>query len=361
MVSMTVPVPPASGAIVFTTDGEAPARRLEAWNAAFGSLNAISPLSDRLGTPGTRTENWLIGGGLVLSQTRVSAARFLRDRQRARGDSLDHLILRVMRRGEGRLRHVGFDAVTRPGDLVLFSMHETWSVEWDGADWVTLCIPRDLDLRLSAGLSSLRPGLLRGAGAGLLADLMLALPNRVAAAGPEELPTLGGAVHAAIGACLLAGTGLGDAVVDPLADAGASLARERVRRAILRNIGSSRLTPAQIAAAAGLSRSALYRLYEAEGGVARYVQHVRLSLAHAALRDPQMAEQSISAIAEAHGFPAPSDFSRAFRAAFGVAPSDVRAMGLAAPAPPALPLAGRPPARSRRDFAALIYAAQPAA
>lgn len=355
MGSLAASVSPTANSIVFTTDGEAPSRRLDAWNGAFGSLNAISPLSEMPDVPGTRTENWLLGGGLVLSQTQVSAARFTRDRQRARGDSLDHLTLRVMRRGQGRLRHVGFDAITRPGDLVLFSMHETWSVEWDGADWVTLCIPRDLDLRLSAGLSALRPGLLRGAGAGLLADMMLALPGRAAAASVDEVPTLAGAIHAAIGACLLAGSGLGEAAADPLADASLGLARERVRRAILRNIGSARLTPAQLAAAAGLSRSALYRLYEAEGGVARYVQHVRLSLAHAALRDPQMAHQSIAVIAELHGFPAPSDFSRAFRAAFGVAPSDVRAMGLSAPAMPALPLA-RPPVRPRRDFAALIYA-----
>ncbi len=345
----------SAGPIVFDTASVPFGGRLEAWNAAFGSLNAITVSGESGACPGSRSENWLLGGGLIISQTSVTPARFVRDRARARRDSLDHLVLRVLRRGRGRLRHAGFEATTEPGELVLFSMHETWSVDWDDAEWVSLCIPRDLDLRLTAGLASLPPGLQRGAGAGLLADLMLALPARISPARPDEIPTLAGALQTAIGACLLSGPSF--AATAPAGDATASLAKERVRRAILRNIGSARLTPAQLAVAAGVSRSALYRLYEAEGGVARYIQSVRLSLAHAALRDPLQAETSISAIAEAHGFPAPSDFSRAFRVAYGMAPSEVRgalAAGQAVPIPQRLRLPRPAPAR---DLASIIYAA----
>jgi AraC-like DNA-binding protein len=339
--------------LFFSTETLPPASRLEAWNAAFGTLNAISVLSDGVTQPGVRCENWLLGGGLVLSETSVTKARFTRDAQRSRRDQLDHWVLRVLRRGRGVLRHPGFEVVTGPGDLVLFSMHETWVVDWDDVAWVSLCIPRDLDLRLSTALASQPPGLLRGAAVGLLADLLLALPARVAIAQPDEIASIAGAVHAAIGACLpVVGPDQARAL-GPETTAG--LAKERVRRAILRNIGSVRLKPAQLAAAAGLSRSALYRLFEPEGGVARYVRHVRLGLAHSALTDPASAHLSIGAIAEAHGFPEPAEFSRAFRSVFGATPSDVRNAVRTTPIVP-LPI-GHPlrPASPARNFAARVY------
>jgi AraC-like DNA-binding protein len=354
---MPRPLPSTSDALsrslYFSTDTVPPASRLDAWNAAFGSLNAISVLPEGGTQPGVRCENWLLGGGLVLSETSVTKARFTRDAQRSRRDQLDHWVLRVLRRGRGVLRHPGFEVATGPGDLVLFSMHETWMVDWDNVAWVSLCIPRDLDLRLSTALASQPPGLMRGAAAGLLADLLLALPARVAIAQPDEVASIAAAVHATIGACLPA-TGADQArALAP--DTTAGLAKERVRRAILRNIGSVRLKPAQLAAAAGLSRSALYRLFEPEGGVARYVRHVRLGLAHTALTDPASMHLSIGAIAEAHGFPEPAEFSRAFRSVFGATPSDVRNAVRATPIVP-LPLA-RPqrPQGQGRSFAARIY------
>lgn len=338
--------------VVFDTDRAPAADRLDAWNAAFGSLNAITIAGKAGEQPSSRSENWPLGSGLIVSHTRVTPARFCRDAARARRDSFDHFILRVLRRGQGRLRHASFGATTQPGELVLFSMHETWNVEWDDAEWVSLCIPRDLDLLLTAGLAALPSGLLKGSGAGLIADIVLALPARAAAARADELPVLARAVHAAIGACLLSGTSL---PTIPAADAAISPVKERVRRAILRSIGSPRLTPERLAIAAGVSRSSLYRLFEAEGGVARYVQHVRLSLAHAALRDPLQSDKSISAIAEAHGFPAPPDFSRAFKAAYGTTPSAVRAAQAVGPAEAIGHGPSHPLVRRRRDVASIIY------
>jgi AraC-like DNA-binding protein len=256
------------------------------------------------------------------------------------------------------MQHAGFANTALPGDLILFSMDETWLVDWEDVEWISLCIPRDIDSRLSAGLSALPPGHLRGAGASLLADLLIALPARAAAAGADELPSLAGAVQCAVVACLLAG---GDGSGHRLTTVAATLARERVRRVILRNIGSAQLNPSKISVAAGISRSALYRIFEGDGGVARYIRQVRLSLANVALRDPNLAHQSIKSIAEAHGFPEPSDFSRAFRAAYGVAPRDVR--GIEPSGPAFLPPDQWPqPRRSRPgyDLATLVYATTPA-
>ncbi|MCP8938237.1 helix-turn-helix transcriptional regulator [Alsobacter sp. SYSU M60028] len=334
--------------ILFSTDDFARADRLDAWNAAFGTLNEIT-LPEHPGVePRVRCENWMLGAGMVLSETRVGWANFQRDVHRRRRDHIDHWVLRVIRRGKGRLRHPGFEVTTGPGDLVLFSASDTWSADWRDVEWVSLCFPRDFDLRLTSGLDSLPRGLQQGTGAALLADLMLLLPARAAAAPPEELPCLAAIVQSAISSCLLAGR---DTHVQISAASATAFAKERVRRAILRDIASSRLTPARLAFAAGLSRSALYRLFEPEGGVARYVRNIRLSLAHAALQDPASSHKTIAMIAEEHGFPDPPEFSRAFRAQFRITPSEVRKTGQVS-----VPRTEHPhPPLVGGDFAAVIY------
>ena len=348
-----MPAPETTGdenkaAVVFTTKDVPPSERLDTWNAAFGSLNAIT-VPETGEVIGTRSENHRLDLGLVLGVTQVSPARFSRDLGRVRRDSLDHWVLRVIRRGESRLQHPGFVSRLGPGEPLLFSMHETWDAEWTEAEWVSLCISRDLHPELSARLGAMPRGRLGGVGAGLLADLMLALPRRLAEASAAEMPLLAEATRAAIMAFLHADT--------PPSSFVAELAKERVRQAVRKHITSTRLTPARLAAAAGLSRSALYRLFEAEGGVAAYIRDVRLSLMHSALRDPAHAGRSIAELAAAHGFPEPSAFSRAFRQVYGATPGEVRASGLPGPAPPRRRTRSllASPSNSVDDFAALLY------
>jgi AraC-like DNA-binding protein len=74
----------------------------------------------------------------------------------------------------------------------------------------------------------------------------------------------------------------------------------------------------------GMSRSALYRVMESQGGVTRHIRRQRLLESRAVLSDPAC-DKSIAAIAEEFCFSDAADFSRAFRREFGLAPSDVRA------------------------------------
>jgi AraC-like DNA-binding protein len=345
-----LPLSARSGAapIRFTTAELPPMDRFDAWVAAFGSLNAIDVPVEARPAAQVCSENWHFGG-MALSRNRVSDSRFLRDERRARRDGMDHWILRVLSAGQCLLQHPGFTARLGPGEPLLFSMHEGWATQWWDAEWVSLTIPRDLCPHLAAQLATLPSGPVRSPCAGLLGDLLLALPSRVAATPASALDLLGEATRATVAACLFIGAAPPAAVASV-----ADLEKERVRKAIHRHLGSTRLTPARLAATVGMSRSALYRMFAGEGGVASYVRHVRLSLAHAALRDPQQAGRGIAEIAEAHGFPDPSAFSRAFRQAFGATPGDVRAAAL--PGPP--PRLGRPSAladRPTEDLVARIY------
>ena len=329
--------------VVFTTEHLPPAQRLDAWNAAFGTLNEIR-LAEPADAPPLRGEHWRLGG-MVFGVNQVPDSRFLRSPRRARSDGLDHWVIRVLSQGRSLLRHPGFSASVGPGEPVLFAMNETWTTSWQEAAWVSITIPRDLHPQLSRGLSALPRGPQRGVGAALLAELMLALPRELKAAGEADLPALGEVIRAMIGACLLPRM---PERADPL-DASR---KEQVRRAIQAQIHSVRLTPERLAALVGVSRSALYRMFETEGGVARYIQDLRLSFALDALRDQAQAHRCVADIAASFGFPDPSVFTRSFRRAYGVAPREMRGATpspvVLAPRRQILPLAGC-------DLAARLY------
>jgi len=82
----------------------------------------------------------------------------------------------------------------------------------------------------------------------------------------------------------------------------------------------------------GMSRSSLYRLLECEGGVAQYIQRLRLLESLAQLSDPSN-RKPIAVIADELGLIDPSSFSRAFRRQFGISPTDAREAAQAGLAP----------------------------
>jgi AraC-like DNA-binding protein len=328
------PVAQHMAPILFSTSPLAPTQRLDAWNAVFGRLNTIRlPAGDaKVDVQGA---HWEVGGAIV-SRNRTSAARFLREPQHLRLDGLDHWVIRLLLRGENRLAHDGFSARLGAGEVVLFSMRDSWVCEWSDAEWVSLTLPRAFDPELSRAFETLRPGPLRGAPAELLANALAALPARLIAARAEQAPALAQSIRGLLHASLL-----------PSAPP-ALLAKERARAAIRRRLASARLTPASLAAELGMSRSALYRVFEAEGGVAREILALRLAAAQAALRDPARRGESVALVGAAHGFPDPAVFSRSFRRAFGLPPGALRSAARAG-------LEAGPEV----DLAALLYAASP--
>lgn len=84
--------------------------------------------------------------------------------------------------------------------------------------------------------------------------------------------------------------------------------------------------PDQLAAALGVSRSNLFRLFEPHGGVQRWMlaERLRGSL-QSILRSPP--DHKISAIARNYGFRSEAHFSRAFSKRYQISPSSVRTLG----------------------------------
>jgi AraC-like DNA-binding protein len=97
----------------------------------------------------------------------------------------------------------------------------------------------------------------------------------------------------------------------------------QVRRFIGANLHKAELSPESLLNRLQLPRSTLYRMFEHEGGLDAYIRNRRLrEAADDLVRHPHLA---VTEIAYGNGFRSASDFTRAFRRAYDMAPQDLRA------------------------------------
>ena len=107
-----------------------------------------------------------------------------------------------------------------------------------------------------------------------------------------------------------------------------------VQAFIQRHLGDTGLSPSMIAAAHHMSLRSLQQLFRDEGlTVAGWIRKRRLECCCRDLSDPALASRPVAAIAARWGFPNPGDFSRAFRAMYGLPPAEYRMSARLAKAP----------------------------
>jgi AraC-like DNA-binding protein len=92
------------------------------------------------------------------------------------------------------------------------------------------------------------------------------------------------------------------------------------------HLGNVQLGPDGIANAANLSRASLYRLLAAEGGIRAVLLKRRLDEALRLMLEDNKDDRSLKEIVKCCGFGGTSQFSRAFRARFGVSPREYRTL-----------------------------------
>jgi len=108
-------------------------------------------------------------------------------------------------------------------------------------------------------------------------------------------------------------------------DASAGQLQRIARQLIEQQLDDALLSPSTLAQQLGISLRQLYRLFDEDGGVSRYIQQRRLMRSAEDLCSPHLNHESITQIAYRCGFTDSAHFSRAFKKHFACTPSEYRA------------------------------------
>lgn len=251
---------------------------------------------------------------------RAPRQRIERTPSQISAQAVDHLLVRIYLAGAASVDVGGDDREVRPGDFTIFDLSQVMKSDTGEISSINLLMPRrSLDRRLG-DLSPMHGRVFRhdlNPFTRLMADRLGSLANCVEAADAWQRDSLSTATVALCNAMLTPEDG--DSPYTPDTVLGIA-----IRQFIDGDLTSYDLDADRITARFGLSRTALYALFEPEGGVARYIRNRRLARAMRILagieRGPR---QRISSVGYACGFETEKAFSRAFRRRYGVVPSQV--------------------------------------
>lgn len=250
-----------------------------------------------------------------------------RDGRRVERNAFDHFTLTYVVGGQYRLDiDEGAPGLVPPGSLVLADTSRPGANGCTDAHVVTLSMARERVAAAGVPLDGLHGLVVPPAGAGLIGDYLQSLLRRLPGLSAAVVPAATRPLPVLLTIALAAASGAGRP-----ADEG-----ERLRRLIDTELGDPRFGPATLVERSGLSRATVYRLFQAQGGLAQVIQRRRVERVRRALEDPDDA-RPFAAIAFAAGFGSESHASRLFQDAFGTRPGEFRA-ALHPAGPPPLPL-----------------------
>lgn len=219
------------------------------------------------------------------------------------------------------------DVDARAGDCLIYDMAQQvdMAVSGLGHAWATtfVMVPRKL-LEARMDVDTLHGHVLRQDTAlgQIVGGYLQTLATHASRLDPEETQPAGDATAALLAHLLVPASRMQSGPVDL-----GHMTLAKVRRHIDAQVRRRDLSPAVIAQECGISRSALYRLFEPLGGVVNYVRQKRLLAAHKELVAPDHRNTTIAHIARQNGFGDSASFRRAFFQMFGLSPSDARALG----------------------------------
>lgn len=232
--------------------------------------------------------------------------------------------LSLMLAGTGMLIQDDREAVLQAGDLAVYDTDRPYSLVFDD-DFRTMVVmfPKHLISLPSDMIGQLTA--VRISGQGGLGGMVVPYLTQLAGNLDQLAGTTGARLaHSALDLVTTVFTrelGLDGVSADPH-----RALVQRIRSYIDRNLASTDLGPATIASAHFISTRHLHGLFQEQGvTVSTWIRTRRLEQCRRDLLDPMLADRPVAAIAARWGFVDAAHFSRAFKSAFGISPSEYRA------------------------------------
>lgn len=306
-----------------TTAMTSPQDRSGYWHDAIAS--AYFPLDLRFRNPASFSGDlsiWQLGS-VSLSRLTSGALQYRRLPQHFKAEREEHFLVTVPARSEVYFSQCGKDVRCNPGGFILERSHEPYEFSHDEAAdlWVMKVEAKMLGgrIRQPDRFCSLQFNAAEGAG-GLFTDMLHLIPARFDAMSEE--------VHATIGQQLIDLLVLALKADERTLTTGNSTVREahltRIESFIRKNLGDCELDPESIARGCGISTRYLHELFrDTNQTLGSWIRDQRLEACRESLRD-QANRQSVAEIAYRWGFGDQAQFSRAFKAQYGIPPKEFR-------------------------------------
>ena len=293
------------------------------WHEAIA--RAYFPLNLRFRSPGDFSGDlsiWQLGD-VSLSRFTSEALQYRRLSNHFKTERDEHFLVTVPARSEVYFPQCGKDVHCNPGGFILERSHEPYEFSHNEvADlWVMKVAAKALGgrIRQPDRFCSLQFDAGQGAG-GLFSDLLHLIPSR--------FDTMTEEVHATVGQQLVDLLVLALKGDERTLTTGNSTVREahltRIESFIRKNLSDRQLDPETIARACGISTRYLHEVFrDTNQTVGSWIRDQRLEACRAALKD-QAYHQSVAEIANRWGFGDQAQFSRIFKAQFGIPPKEFR-------------------------------------
>jgi AraC-like DNA-binding protein len=310
------------------------ADRVPHWHDHMSRALAASDLHVHRPSDFRASMRFLDLGAVQVSHLSLSTMRFHRTPKLIRDSDPEQLCAGLILSGRQALSQHGRDALPGLYDLVLYDTshpHQGWVSNGEGlAGNLVVQIPRSLlalPVKSVLGLTAVSLPTQRGVAA-LLAQFMLRLSQDADQFRPTDGPRLATVLVDLLSATLAHELDAGRAL---LPESHHRVLVLRIQAFIRHHLADPELSPGLVAAAHQISLRQLHRLFEQQDTtVGALIRRQRLERCCHDLADPSLGSRTIHSIAARWGFRRPADFTRSFRAAYGMSPSDYRALALPA-------------------------------
>jgi AraC-like DNA-binding protein len=311
------------GEVLISTSAVEPKLRSEFWREVTRPVYITSPFDDDDKGELEGSVRSRSFGTMMIVESSFNRQQYVRDRQLIQRSGMSDYILHVVTSGTvvGDFPQTSLKA--KPGDIFIVDLAYPLHTRAEAGSRVSVAIPRE-PLERAIGRRNLHGFVLQSHWAitQILTDYLLGLNAAAGDISTDESEAIREALL-----ILLSGAVAGREIPSsPCPPELYGVLRKRILEYIDQHIADADLGPQKLMARFRVSRTHLYRTFEADGGVATLIREKRLDLAyqHLAALSAKGDGESIKTLCFRYGFSSPENFNRVFKDRFGMTPKSLK-------------------------------------